>query len=235
MPGAVTAGLIWAGASAAMATAVVAVGTAVVYGAVIGAAVGAGMAALTGGDIGKGALYGAAIGGVTGGIAKGFSLATATPVTAAPTATMKVAAAPTVSAETAPLLTGAGDVAVNMPTMPSSQAASLTAAEALKQAGTSQIYAGIGQGATLGIGQVGAGMVTEKGAEKRSKKEIEAQKALEERKYQKESERTAGNIPGQFEAQVANITPEGIPDWWNRHLKGSTTNVGLLTPQSIGA
>jgi len=79
MPAAVVGVAVWAGASAATATAigaaVTAIGAAVIKGAIIGAVVGAATSALTGQNILKGAIRGGLIGGITAGLAKGFSLA----------------------------------------------------------------------------------------------------------------------------------------------------------------
>jgi len=218
---AVTAFVAW-GATSTLAA--VAVGAAI--GCVTGAVVGATVALTTGGDVGKGALYGAAIGAVGGAVTGGLSSALSAPASAT-VATTPSAAAPVVGAETAPLLAGASNVAVNVPTMAPAQVASLTAAEALKQAGTSQIYAGMGMGTSQAVGQVGAGLIEEKGTKKRSEKELEAERASASERFSRETERIAGNVPGQFEAQVANVA---LPDWWDRHLRSNTLNVGLLSP-----
>lgn len=236
MPPAIIAGAMFLGASAATAATIasvtVAIAAAALKGAIVGAIVGGGMAAITGGNILKGALKGAAIGAVTGGALKGFQIATA-PAVAAPTAVAPTAVAPTAAAPTAvPQVTG--DVAVNMPTQAASveslQAASQAADTAAATAATSkaQIYAGIGEGLASGTVAAGAGMIESREAED-----------LERLKFAEEQRRIAGNIPGQFKAEVANIE---IANWWDRHLAeqplpvGATMpaqpiNQGLLTPR----
>ena len=200
MPAAVVAALgITAGTFGA------AVVTGVVIGAIAGAVIGATLALTKGGDLGdvlkgalKGAFIGGVIGGVTGGI--GYLAAPAAPVTtsaAAPSAGLSPnvaynipAAAPTAT------LPGMESIAVNMPAAITPAAKEMSMAKAL-------LYSGGIHGISSGIGAIG-------GAKMEGKAALE----LEERRAAEERAKIAANIPGEFEAQVANI--EG--DWWNKHL-----------------
>jgi len=224
-------------------TAAIVVGA--VQGAVVGCVIGAGVAAATGGDIGKGALYGALAGAVIGGFGGGIAYEPASAVAggvggasggsggaAASTSAAPATAAPATTTTTATAAAPAattGNFAVNAPqagmTVQEAQIASRAADLAAAQ--SARTAAGLGQGAAIAVGQVGASMIEEKGEDKRSKKEIEAEKALASERFSRETERIAGNIPGQFEAQTANVE---IPEWWNKHLIDERINRGLLEP-----
>lgn len=208
------------------------VATAAVKGAITGCIVGAAVAAIKGDDVEKGAIRGALIGGVTAGVTKGLAYASYASTglgsdpgsvntgmddstgISPPSEAVKTVAEPVIDVEIQKREIAAA-----------TKEASKEAAAA--QASRDKIYSGIGQGLASGVGAVGASMIESKRAEKQSEKEIEAQRESERLRYSQESERIAGNVPGQFEAETSRSE---IPAWWNRHLVDERLNKGLLEP-----
>jgi len=211
--------------------AVTAVSGAVAVGVTTGAVVGAASAAISGKNIFKGALKGAAIGGLTAGVGSGIGIVTGLAPAASQIsamggiggATAGAASTPTASAISGTadswmsagsnvakpgILSTAGNAAAGAASIPGAPGEKSTGLLDKMFGGMSdekaKILAGVGQGAFQGLGQVGA-----------AKMEAENSKELAEWTQQKKDLEKANNIPGQFQAQVANIK---IPDWWSKYL-----------------
>lgn len=198
----VAAWALGAGASATVAAVAGSVAVGIVSGAVIGAA----SAAISGGDIFKGALKGAVVGGISGGILSGAGIVSGVASAETQLANYGVegygaanagVSAPTTGAEVAAPGANEGILSSSQP----------VAQEAVKKGlsdETIKVIAGVGQGAAQGLGEVGA-----------AKTEAESQKQLAEWEQEQERLNVAANVPGEFEAKVANIK---IPEWWNTYL-----------------
>jgi len=209
MPAAAAAVVVFTGVTSATAVAVV---TAATYGVIAGAVIGAATAVIKGGDLGdvlKGALVGAAVGGVVGGtigyvgaLSAPAATAAATTTAAAPSAT--VAATPTAVSAAAPTATlpGMANVAVNVPA-----AASAVAPATEMSMGKALLYGNTLQGLSSGVGSYGA-----------AKTEAESAEALANKQAEIDEAKIAANAPGQFTAQVANVSAGTESDWWDKHL-----------------
>lgn len=215
--GAAVAGFLTAsGASAGVA----AVGGAIAAGAVTGAVVGAATSLITGGNVLEGALKGAAIGGAGGGILSGAGMATGlstaesqlgamgaegfSATTAAPEVGAEVGS---IGAETGPYFQpgGAPTAAAAQPGLLERAGTFLTGGESGISPDRAKIYAGIGQGAFEGLGQAASAKI---GADEA--------KELAQWKEKQIALNRAANIPGTFNASVANIT---TPDRWSANLQ----------------
>lgn len=210
---------------------------AVVTGVVVGAVVGAATAVLNGGNILKGALTGALIGGVTAGVFSAASAALAPTVSAPATTGVDVA----MSSATDTMLSGGGftlaaEAPTVGPTVASSTAGSTAATTApvvaekglLARAGESVFGSGAPTAASEGtskiIGGIGEGLFKGAGNYLSAKDTAEANRELAEFHKATDLANKAGNIPGQFDAQVIKI---GAADWWNQRIDPSKINAPL--------
>lgn len=203
-----------------------AVAAAVAVGAVTGAVIGAATTLISGGDLGdvfEGALKGAAIGGITAGVASGIGIATGIPALSAQAqmGMMGVPQATTAQVGAPPIEAGAGVAtgfdplaAVNLPVTP--PAAPPIATGGLT--GKDLIYAETARGAMGGLAEMGAARTGAKAAEEASIRSAVENKALLAQKESIEQARIAANVPGQFQAQVANIQ---VPNWWDKYVQTS--------------
>jgi len=199
-------------------TAVAAVAGAVIQGAIIGAVVGAATSLITGGNILKGALMGALVGGIGGGLISGLGMATNISSAANQLSNLGVGIESTASSAMGPVENtvtdfsfgssgpdlgtfGAG-VTPTVPVVPKETTGFLSG---MSDDTKGKLLAGVGEGAAKGAGSYLA-----------AKETGESEMGLLE--YQRENylEDKASNMPGDFEARVANIQ---IPDWWAQRVE----------------
>lgn len=207
-----------------------AVAGAVAEGAVYGAIIGASTAAISGDDIFKGALTGAAIGGVAGGVVEGAGLATGTFEAGSPFSSAGAGEFNATPSQVSALNAGEGPVNVgeadrlaaatsrpDTPTPPQPPAMDPTT--------KGLMYSGLGQGFFGGLGAVGA-----EAMKKDTAKEVAETQTDQEIELAREKQ--ALNVPGQFQAQVANIK---LPDWWSKYLNPQVApKTGLLATATGG-
>ena len=208
-----------------------AVAGAVAEGAVYGAVIGASAAAISGDDIFRGALTGAAIGGVAGGVVEGAGLATGTLSADSPFSLAGAGEFNATPNQVDALSAGRGPVNVAeadriaAATPKPTPAPSPPPSSAMDPTTRGLMYSGLGQGFFGGLGAVGVEAMkkdtAEEVAETQAEQEIETAKAKQ-----------ALNVPGQFQAQVANIK---LPDWWSRYLNPQIApKTGLLATATRG-
>lgn len=215
-----------------------AVAGAVAVGVVTGAVMGAASAAITGGNILTGALKGAVIGGVSAGVMSGLGIATGFASATDQLGSFGLAADGTAlqsAAVDAGTNLSAGvqteNLSQGMDSMAGAQSAQANSPGMLAQAATPEatggmfgnmsdktveVISGGVEGAMNGVGQMGA-----------AKMEADSAEELQEWKTQQAAIDKASNQPGEFDAQVANIS---VPEWWNNYLSPTQKpKTGILT------
>ncbi|MCK5616739.1 hypothetical protein KAR91_83530 [Candidatus Pacearchaeota archaeon] len=228
------------GASTAVAATVGAIASAAVTGAIVGAAIGAGTALLTGGDVFEGALRGAAIGGITAGVFSGLSMAANAATggalgSSATTQLGNIGLSATGEALVAPgEATGTGvigqtvmehgspisaDVAVGGVPTATSPVTTPATPGIMSQISDSKVAAGIVEGMGAGAGEYLSG-----------KEQVEGAKEIEEFKAATKATEKATNLPGEFEAQTANVL---IPNTWARYFDPSAANAHLSVNRGV--
>ena len=194
-----------------------AVATTVVTGVIVGAVIGAATALIGGGDLSdvfQGALIGGAIGGVTAGV---FSYASGAAAGTSAGATAPVADAAVQTELAAAGYEGLGTTVADTTTGGALEvAATTTPAASTMSDATANLYSGLAEGISTGLGEIGAAKVSASAAE-------DAAVAAAQIK----AEEKEANTPGDYTAQTGNID---VSNWWDKYTDISVAIDKYTTP-----